>query len=104
MVEHLMMWRHKVYAHKDSGKVISSRRLSDEYPITYNDVDALLSKGFDIVNRFSVAFFSRSYKPPIVGGDDYLKVLETLQQHAEAAEHGCNAPSEPFSSSKLSRA
>lgn len=85
-VKHLMMWRHKFYAHRDAEKIIGERTLSDEFPITYDDVDALLENGFNIVNRYSVAFFDSSYLRKIVGADDYLKVLRTLQDHEEAVE------------------
>ena len=38
------------------------------------------------MNRYSVAFFGSSHLSKIVGRDDYLKVLRTLQDAAEAGE------------------
>lgn len=85
-VKHLMMWRHKLFAHRDAEKIVSDRTLSDDYPITYDEVDALLNNGFRIVNRYSVAFFNTSSLPAIIGADDYLKVLKTLQEDVEDYE------------------
>ena len=84
VVKHLMMWRHKLAAHRDAGKIVGDRRLGDDYPITYDELDALMDNGFRIVNRYSVHFFSTSSLPEIIGADDYLKVLRTLQDDVEA--------------------
>lgn len=85
-VKHLMMWRHKLFAHRDAEKVVSERILGDDYPISYDEIGVLLDNGFGIVNRYSVAFFRTSNLPRIVGADDYLEVLRTLQDDVEAYE------------------
>jgi hypothetical protein len=85
-VKHLMMWRHKLFAHRDAEKIVSNRTLADDYPITYDEVGALLDNGFDILNRYSVKFFRTSNLPKMVGADDYLKVLQTLQDDVEQDE------------------
>lgn len=85
-VKHLMMWRHKLIAHRDAGKAVGARTLGEDYPITYDELDALLENGFRIVNRYSVAFFSTSNLPAIVGADDYLTLLKTLQEDVERHE------------------
>jgi hypothetical protein len=41
---------------------------------------------FRIVNRYSVAFFNTPSLPAVIGADDYLKVLQTLQEDVEAKE------------------
>src|SRR5262249_487681 len=85
-VKHLMMWRHKLFAHRDAEKIISARTLADDYPITYDDIEALLETGFRILNPYNVAFFNTSSLREITGADDYLKVLKTLQGDVEARE------------------
>lgn len=85
-VKHLMMWRHKLFAHRDAEKIVSERTLGDDYPITYDEIGTLLDNGFGIVNRYSVTFFRTSNLAKIVGADDYLKVLRTLQDDVEVYE------------------
>ena len=45
-----------------------------------------LGEALGIVNRYSVTFFRTSNLPKIIGADDYLRVLRTLQDHVEAHE------------------
>jgi hypothetical protein len=40
-VKHLMIWRHKLFAHRDPEKIINSTTLGENFPITWDDVDAL---------------------------------------------------------------
>lgn len=85
-VKHLMMWRHKLFAHRCAEEIVSERTLGDDYPITYDEIGVLLANGFGIVNRYSVTFFRTSSLPRIGGADDYLKVLRTLEDGVEAYE------------------
>ncbi len=84
VVKNLMIWRHKVYAHRDVEKAISGDMVA--YPITHDDIRALLDKGFEIVNRYGVAFFRDSLLRDVMNSNDYLKVLRTLQNEVEGWE------------------
>ena len=73
--------------HRDAETITSARTMSEECPVTHDDVDALLENGFNIVNRYKVAFFGSFFlRDSISTGGDYLKVLRTLQKDVEAAE------------------
>jgi hypothetical protein len=85
VVKHLMMWRHKVYAHRDIRKTVSGD-LAATYPVTHDDVAKLLESGFDIVNRYNGVFFATHFMREILGLEDYDKVLRILQDRVEMWE------------------
>ncbi len=85
VVKHLMMWRHKVYAHRDIRKTVSGD-LAADYPVTDDDVAKLLEHGFSIVNRYNAVFFSSHFAREILGLEDYQKVLRILQDRVEIWE------------------
>jgi hypothetical protein len=85
VVKHLMMWRHKVYAHRDIRKTVSGD-LAADYPVTHDDVANLLEQGFSIVNRYNAVFFRSHFAREILGLEDYQKVLRILQDRVEMWE------------------
>ena len=85
-VKHLLMWRDKLYAHRDPDKVVSGWTLGENYPLPYKDVNALIDNAFRIVNGYSVTIFGVSYSRQIVGADDYLTLLQTVQQAVETKQ------------------
>jgi|ERR1051325_4524223 hypothetical protein len=82
-VKHLLIWRDNLYAHRNAQKIIDGTIYGDKYPITYDDVNALLDNGFRIVNGYSAELFRVSNLPKMIGADDYLDVLQTLQADVE---------------------
>jgi hypothetical protein len=84
VVMRLMVWRNKFFAHRDPIKIIDARKLSDDHPLAWTDIDSLLDTGFRILNRYSIDFFRTSTLANVHGHQDYLTVLKTLQQDAEA--------------------
>jgi hypothetical protein len=85
-VKHLLIWRDNFYAHRSAQKVIDRSTLGEKCPITYGDVNALLDNAFRIVNGYSADIFRVSNLRKMSGADDYVKVLRTLQQDAEATK------------------
>lgn len=86
LVKHLMMWRHLVVAHRDTGKLLKGVELGTQYPLTFTDVQALLDDGLSIVNRYSILFIATSHARQIIGHDDYLKVLQAVRAQLDAHE------------------
>jgi hypothetical protein len=85
LVKHLMMWRHKVFAHRDVKKTLAGN-LAEQYPVTYDDVAALLERGFEIMNRYYGVFFSTYFSREVHSLGDYEKLLRTLQDRVELWE------------------
>lgn len=91
-VDHLSKWRNKLYAHRDATKILDARTLAADAPLTYRDIDTLLRRGFKIVNRYSVILFNNSHlMKGLIGADDYLAVLRTLQRDARRTQRKIRA-------------
>ncbi len=89
-VRHLMMWRHKFFAHRDPIKILNGQTLADDYPLTWEDIDSLVETGFRIANRYGIEFFNSSTLRHVHGHKDYLRTLKILQAHGEAAYANVN--------------
>jgi len=85
-VAHLMLWRHKFFAHRDAGKILKGWTLAEDAPLTNADITALVENGFGILNRYGYIFFNTETARHVHGHMDYLRVLETLQRDAEARQ------------------
>jgi hypothetical protein len=91
-VDHLSKWRNKLYAHRDATKILGARTLAVNAPLTYRNIDTLVRRGFKIVNRYGVILFRNSYMMKgMVGANDYLAILRTLQRDARRAERNTRA-------------
>jgi len=85
-VAHLSKWRNKLYAHRDATKILGGRTLADDAPLTYRDINVLVRRAFRIVNRYGKILFRSTYMARgLVGRDDYLALLKTLQTEARVA-------------------
>ena len=87
-VAHLMIWRHKFFAHRDPTKIANMQKLSDDYPITWDEIRTLLDTGLTIANRYGLAFFRTVTSRNVHGHNDYLHVLKVLEAHYAAVHAG----------------
>jgi len=71
-VKSLMMWRHKVVAHRDTHFIIRQKNLADDYRLTIADIAELLMKADEILNRYSILFDACAYSMHMIREDDYL--------------------------------
>ena len=85
-VKNLMMWRHLFVAHRDTGKLLKGVVLGEQYPLSFADVQGLLDDGLHIVNRYSSLFIATTHVQNILGHDDYLNVLNAVQEQVDKWE------------------
>ena len=55
VVRNLVEWRNQFYAHRDPRKVLAGTRLADQYPLSFADIERLLSEGTHIVSHWSIS-------------------------------------------------
>jgi hypothetical protein len=79
LVKNLTIWRNNLFAHKSAGNIVSARKISTDYPLTEKEIDELLKKGIEILNRYSQLFRASVYSTKIIGHDDYKFVLESVK-------------------------
>ena len=84
-VAHLRIWRVKFLAHRDAGKILDGWTLAEDAPLTNKDVKLLVENGFAILNRYGFALFNTGTTRDVHGHEDYVRVLQTLQESADAS-------------------
>lgn len=81
LVGKLTIWRNNLYAHIQPKNVIRKEFIDKKYPLTYENIDELLTKGITILNRYSSIFFNSTYSSTIVGHDDYRIILASIKEN-----------------------
>jgi AbiU2 len=80
-VQNLVILRNNFFAHLGASLLKSGESIATEYPLAQNDVAELLRTGMEIANRYSIAFRAHSYLTKMVGQDDFVQVLEAVNEH-----------------------
>jgi hypothetical protein len=83
-VENLNRWRNRVTFHKDEGELFRAKPFEDEYPLPFGDINELLEKGFQILNRYSQYFDTTLRSQGCREWKDMEFVFEPLTQHPDA--------------------
>lgn len=86
LVKNLTEWRNNFFAHRSARHVITQKNLSQESPLTVENVGELLAEGMKILNRYSSLFEASTYSTQIVGHDDFQYVLESIRQRLAQGE------------------
>jgi hypothetical protein len=86
LVRNLILWRNKIFAHRDARNVIVKERVAVSYPLTISDISELLERGMTILNRYSSLFRASSSSTQIVGHDDYQYVLHCIRSEIKRHE------------------
>ncbi|HUF05520.1 MAG TPA: hypothetical protein VMM38_15275 [Aridibacter sp.] len=85
-VKKLIEIRSTGYAHRGYKTTLKQQIQGKDVKLTLEEIEELIDKGIEILNRYSVSFKSLTYSASIIGGDDYMYVLKTLQAGYEAYE------------------
>ena len=80
-MKNLLTLRNNFFAHLGASLIKSGESVANEYPLTKDDVGALLASGMEIANRYSIAFRAHSYMTKMAGQDDFVQVLEAVNEH-----------------------
>jgi AbiU2 len=75
--------RNKLIAHSDYDFTIGKNKdYYNKHPLPYSDIQLLIDRGFDILNRYSGIFIACTHSQRLASqqDQDYLKVLKSLRQ------------------------
>lgn len=86
LVHKLVMWRHNHIAHRNSHFTLNPKKFDTQYPLLFAEIDVLIARALEIGNRYSLLFDATAHATLMVGGDDYLNVLNAVREHVEAYE------------------
>jgi hypothetical protein len=80
-VENLKQWRDRVTFHKDPRHILTGKPFEQKNPLPYADIEELIKKGFEILNRYSLYFDANRYGETLPKWDDVNFVIEALRFH-----------------------
>lgn len=80
-VENLKRWRDRVTFHKDERELFREKPFEQEFPLTFGDIDELLSEAFKVLNRYSQYFDTTIYSTGCREWKDMNFVFEALEHH-----------------------
>jgi hypothetical protein len=86
LVKKLTIWRSNFYAHRSATHALDAAAFEKQYPLAISDIETLLTRGIDIVNRYSGLFIATYHATSIMGQDDYMSVLNAVRKDLEARE------------------
>lgn len=56
LIDYLTTWRDKSFAHNDPTYFVDRTRLATDYPITYGEIERLISFAIEMLNTYSIGF------------------------------------------------
>jgi len=82
-VKALLVLRNKLIAHADYEYSVGKEKdYSKSHPLPYEDIERLIDRGFEIVNRYSGVYIATTYSHRLASqqDQDYLEVLRALRK------------------------
>jgi hypothetical protein len=86
LVQKLVRLRGNVLAHTNAANVADELQLDVQFGLSMAEMQALVDRAMDIVNRNGNAIIGNTWSPRIVGHDDYLAVLKAIRFHGQETE------------------
>lgn len=80
LVRRLYMLRCNVYAHKNAKGAAKGKNWLKDYPFNYDEIESLIEKAFEILNRYSSLFKATSFSKQLIGDNDYKTVLKFMKE------------------------
>jgi hypothetical protein len=86
LVRKLMTIRGSTHAHRSAKLSRQGRSLPAKMQLADNEVETLLARARDILNRYTQLFAAESYSTMMIGASDYQFIFETVQARVEASD------------------
>lgn len=83
LVRNLNTYRGSLIAHKSARNVVNQKNIGDQHPLKYDDIETLLKRSDEILNRYSGLFSAHFYSTSIVGREDYRYIVECVEKAVE---------------------
>lgn len=78
-VSALLGWRGSVVAHSNAKIVTGKTEWTEKNPLTWDLIEELIARAFEIFNRYCVLFNATSYTTMLIGENDYKGLLELVR-------------------------
>lgn len=90
LVQKLTIWRNNLFAHKSAQNAVRNYNIANDFPLTSEDIDNLLTEGMNILNRYSLMFLANTYSTQIIGHDDFTFLLGCVKKDLAARREALN--------------
>ena len=83
VVKKLTGLRGNFVAHINWSNIADDVRVGHRFDLSFQEIDQLVSRAMEILNRYGNLFKRTSWSPSIVGHDDYQTILKALRHDLE---------------------
>lgn len=80
LVKRLIQIRNKVLGHRSANHASRGKSPYADFPLTFEDIDALVDRAFDIYNTYNHLFRAAQQSRQIVGHDDFRHILDAVRR------------------------
>ena len=79
----LKTWRDRITFHKDERELFRQKRFEQDYPLKFGDIDTLIDRGFEILNRYSKYFDTTLRTRSLLEWKDMEFVFQALTHYPD---------------------
>lgn len=91
IVKRLIQTRGAFVAHRNARNVIEERNLESRFGVTFEELDLLVDRALDTLNRYGQLVAGQMWSRDLVGSDDYKYVLKAIRESREIHDREIDA-------------
>jgi hypothetical protein len=80
LVRNLIALRGNLYVHRNAKNIVHEIKVSQLFPISYENLDELVARAVRILNRYSGLFRNSSWSTQMIGHDDWKHILKYVRE------------------------
>ena len=87
-VKRLNLFRSNIVAHRNAKTTAAGRDLSKEFPVSWEEIETLLARAKEILNRYSHLFSATVHSVSMIGRDDFKYIFSSIAKAVERSRDG----------------
>ncbi|MBI3771528.1 MAG: hypothetical protein HY272_02335 [Gammaproteobacteria bacterium] len=92
LVKRLIIHRGNSIAHRNAKNAATGKHVSDNHPLSFEDLEELLNRAITILNRYSDLFEASTYSTQMIGHDDYKRIFKYVDEGVAELRRKHQAP------------
>jgi len=86
-VKKLYIYRGNIIAHRNAKTTAAGIELSKEFPVTWEELEILLTRAKEILNRYSHLFSATEYSVSMISRDDYEYIFSSVTEAVDRSRN-----------------
>ena len=86
-VKALVLHRGNIAAHRNARTTAAGRSLARDFALSVSDLEILLDRAHEILNRYSSLFIATTYSRQMIGHDDYKFIFKCVKDTVVTSQH-----------------